>query len=117
MKNSLITFSLIAAITSVVSNPLCAADTRKVICIETMKYGFNVPFTDETTIRQLKEQIQEDEGIPVEQQLLQKKEWARTGILLPGQVSIELEDGKTCAHYDLKNNDTIKLFLQLLHKQ
>ncbi len=108
-------YVLIAAITCVVSNPLCAADTKKV-SVETLKDSFQIPFSDNTTIKELKEQIQNYEGVPVEQQVLKKKEWIRKGMIIPTQESILLEDNKTCSDYDLQNKSTVQLFLQLLRK-
>ncbi len=109
-------YTMVAAAICMAFNSLSAADTEKVLCVETMKYSFDVPFTDKTTIVQLKELILKSEGVPVEQQLLKKKEWVREGMIFPAQESILLEDDKTCSDYDLQNKSTVQLFLQLLRK-
>ncbi len=102
----------IIIISSLCLSNLSAADGKKRVLIENIKYSFPITFDDTTKIREIKNSIEDAEGVPVDMQKLYKPEWVRSGWIIPEKTFIELEDEKTCADYDIQNKTVLKLWLK-----
>jgi len=77
-----------------------------------LKQIMGIPFVGTTTIAQLKEAIQESEGIPVEHQVLMQRIIVR-GCFSSSKRFITLKDEKTCAHYGLDYSTELILVVQI----
>lgn len=96
---------------SLATNAFCAQGP-KALKIKTMKTDLMVPFTDQTTIANVKEAIQASEGIPVKNQRLTTSAGWVFG-LPPRRLIITLVDNQTCRNYDLQDQHVINFFLRM----
>lgn len=135
---------LILALCSTALHSLyAAADEQKTVCIEIDKHHcIALPFSDETTIKELKESLElkehmEDKAgkeiVQLAQRLslkkfrerLQKEEYAqrsdfqqlsqktrRMPSWWPTKLTIVLEDDKSCSYYGIQDKDILTLVLQ-----
>jgi hypothetical protein len=96
---------------------LYAADQQQFLWVTTPlgKGEFQVPFTARTTIFDIKQYIQEQEGIAPDHQVLCKPEVVPVdgilGYLLTDTQHITLDDDQTCQYYDIQPDSILKLLL------
>jgi len=85
---------------------------QQVLKVKTLKATLEIPFAAQTTILQIKEAIERDEGIPTAQQVLVKNEgWMLA--LPPKKLTVTLDDSQTCRSYDLQNNNELDLYIRI----
>lgn len=92
------------------------AQAPKTLKIAALKYEIAIPFTDSTTIAQVKQAINAKEGMPADHLRLTKSEGWALG-LPPKKIITVLQDGQTCASYDLQPNQTINASLTMPKSQ
>lgn len=106
-------YTLMLAVCVSVGTVFAAADGPKTLVVHTMKFVMRIPFSDTSTIAEIKCAIQDEEGLPADSIVLYKNEWVRPGLLFPDKCRIDLEDHRTCADYDLQNQSEITCYLQI----
>jgi hypothetical protein len=111
MKSIFYTLTLAVCVSA--GTVFAAADGQKTLVVNTMKFVMRIPFSDASTIAEIKYVIQDKEGLPADSIVLYKNEWVRPGLLLPEKCRIELENNRTCAEYDLQNQSEITCYLQI----
>ncbi len=94
---------------------LCSAAAQNILKVKTIKQSIEVPFTAQTTIGQIKQALEQSEGIPANQQKLTKNEGWTIGFP-PKQLIITLADNQTCAQYGLVHNAEVQLWLKLANQ-
>lgn len=113
---------LLSILTTVISifsiSTLHSAEAPKTLKVKSgfKGYEMTVPFTDQTTVAQIKQVLHDSEGIPADHQRIIKFEGWAFG-LPPTRLATTLEDNKTCGHYDLQNNESVTLYLRLPKSQ
>ncbi len=87
-----------------------ADDEYKLIFIGNVTHqnNFGIEVPPGTTVKQLKEMIEEHEEVPVNQQRLYKYNFVE-GCCLPKTVRIELNDDQLCSSYDFRRYEVLAL--------
>lgn len=102
---------------SLTTNTFCA-ERPMPLKVNTMKRDLTLYITSKTTIKELKEMIEDSEGIAVDQQRLTKSEGLafqpQWSFVVPfKRLIITLENGQTCRQYDLQSEQRIYLSIKL----